>query len=227
MKGVIGLILGGLISLGWVRELPVKENVVFQNGQSGYKCYRIPAIVKAPNGDLLAFVEARRNNCGDFGDVEIVMKRSTNNGASWSAPKVVADNGNDQAGNPAPVFDLADKKFPQGRLFLFYNTGTVHEQEVREGKALREVWYKTSTDGGQTWSAGVNITGQVSKPNKPEVNPKYKFKEDWRTYANTPGHGLQLTKGKYKGRIFIAANHSVGPPQKDSRDYISHGFYRA
>ncbi|WP_037326202.1 sialidase family protein [Runella zeae] len=225
MKGVIGLILGGLISLGWVRELPVKENVVFQNGQSGYKCYRIPAIVKAPNGDLLAFVEARRNNCGDFGDVEIVMKRSTDNGASWSAPKVVADNGNDQAGNPAPVFDLADKKFPQGRLFLFYNTGTVHEQEVREGKALREVWYKTSTDGGQTWSAGVNITGQVSKPTKPEVNPKYKFKEDWRTYANTPGHGLQLTKGKYKGRIFIAANHSVGPPQKDSRDYISHGFY--
>jgi len=202
-----------------------KETMVFQNGQNGYKCYRIPAIVKAPNGDLLAFAEARRNNCGDFGDVEIVMKRSTDNGASWGNLQVVVDNGNDQAGNPAPVFDLTDKRFPQGRLFLFYNTGIAHEQEVREGKAIREVWYKTGTDGGQTWSAPVNITTQVSKPNKPEINPSYNFKEDWRSYANTPGHGLQLQKGKYKGRIFIAANHSAGPPQNQSRDYVAHAFY--
>jgi sialidase-1 len=202
-----------------------QESIVFQNGQDGYKCYRIPAIVKAPNGDLLAFAEARRNNCGDFGDVEIVMKRSTDNGISWGNLQIAADNGNDQAGNQAPVFDLTDKQFPKGRLFLFYNTGTAHEQEVREGKAIREVWYKTSTDNGQTWSEPVNITTQVSKPNQPELNPNYNFREDWRSYANTPGHGLQIQKGKYKGRIYIAANHSAGPPQAHSRDYIAHGFY--
>ncbi|MEI7585751.1 sialidase family protein [Runella sp.] len=202
-----------------------KETVVFQNGQDGYKCYRIPAIVKAPNGDLLAFAEARRNNCGDFGDVEIVMKRSKDNGVSWGKLQIAADNGNDQAGNQAPVFDLKDKQFPKGRLFLFYNTGIAHEQEVREGKAIREVWYKTSTDNGQTWSEPVNITTQVSKPNQPEINPNYHFKEDWRSYANTPGHGLQIQKGNYKGRIFIAANHSAGPPQKQSRDYVAHAFY--
>jgi len=202
-----------------------KESIVFQNGQDSYKCYRIPAIVKAPNGDLLAFAEARRNNCGDFGDVEIVMKRSKDNGVSWGKLQIAADNGNDQAGNQAPVFDLTDKQFPKGRLFLFYNTGIAHEQEVREGKAIREVWYKTSTDNGQTWSEPVNITTQVSKPNKPEINPNYNFKEDWRSYANTPGHGLQIQKGNYKGRIFIAANHSAGPPQARSRDYIAHGFY--
>ncbi len=203
----------------------ITETIVFQNGQDGYKCYRIPAIVKAPNGNLLAFAEARRNNCGDFGDVEIVMKRSSDNGTTWGNLQVVADNGNDQAGNQAPVFDLTDKRFPQGRLFLFYNTGTAHEQEVREGKAIREVWYKTSTDGGQTWAEPVNITTQVSKPNKPDANPAYNFKEDWRSYANTPGHGLQIQNGKYQGRIFIAANHSAGPPQAQSRDYIAHGFY--
>jgi sialidase-1 len=202
-----------------------KETVVFQNGQDGYQCYRIPAIVKAPNGDLLAFAEARRNNCGDFGDVEIVMKSSTDNGMTWKNLQVVADNGNDQAGNQAPVFDLTDKRFPKGRLFLFYNTGIAHEQEVREGKAIREVWYKTSTDNGLTWSEPVNITTQVSKPNKPSVNPNYNFKEDWRSYANTPGHGLQIQKGTYKGRIFIAANHSEGAPKPQSRDYIAHGFY--
>lgn len=215
----------------WVKNLALfqqtnpQEVTVFQNGLEGYKCYRIPAIVKAPNGDLLAFAEARRNNCGDFGDVEIVMKSSPDQGKSWSALQVVADNGSDQAGNQAPVFDLTDKRYPKGRLFLFYNTGTAHEQEVREGKAMREVWFKTSTDNGRTWTEAVNITTQVSKPNHPATNPAYRFKEDWRSYANTPGHGLQIQKGAYKGRIFIAANHSEGPPQPKSRDYIAHGFY--
>lgn len=207
------------------QEIDSQEVVVFQNGLEGYKCYRIPAIVKAPNGELLAFAEARRNNCGDFGDVEIVMKRSFDQGKSWSALQVVADNGADQAGNQAPVFDLTDKRYPKGRLFLFYNTGTAHEQEVREGKAIREVWYKTSTDNGLTWTEAINITAKVSKPNHPAINPAYCFKEDWRSYANTPGHGLQIQKGMYKGRIYIAANHSEGPPQSMSKDYVAHGFY--
>ncbi|HAK77086.1 MAG TPA: exo-alpha-sialidase [Runella sp.] len=215
----------------WVKLSPFspqprpQEVTVFQNGVEGYKCYRIPAIIKAPNGDLLAFAEARRNNCGDFGDVEIVMKRSSDQGKSWTALQVVADNGSDQAGNQAPIVDFTDKKYPKGRLFLFYNTGIAHEQEVREGKAIREVWYKTSTDNGHTWSESFNITTQVSKPHKPELNPQYNFQQDWRSYANTPGHGLQIQKGKYKGRIFIAANHSAGPPQAQSRDYVAHGYY--
>ncbi|MFN4144504.1 MAG: exo-alpha-sialidase [Runella sp.] len=201
------------------------ETVVFQNGQDGYQCYRIPAIVKAPNGTLLAFAEARKLTCSDHGDVRIVLKRSTDNGQTWGKQQVVADNGNDQAGNPAPVFDLTDPAFPGGRLFLFYNTGTASEQEVRQGKAIREVWYKTSTDGGSTWSQPVNITAQVSKPNKPAVNPAYNFKEDWRSYANTPGHALQIKQGKYKGRIYVAANHSAGAIQPSFRDYMAHGFY--
>ncbi|MFN8353269.1 MAG: sialidase family protein [Spirosomataceae bacterium] len=205
--------------------LVTDETVVFQNGQDGYKCYRIPAIVKSPNGDLLAFAEARRNNCGDFGDVEIVMKRSADNGTTWSNLQIVADYGDNQAGNAAPVFDLTDKNFPKGRLFLFYNTGIAPEGDVRKGVAIREVWYKTSTDNGQTWSEAINITTQVNRPNKPEVNAAYTFKEDWRSYANTPGHALQIQKGRYKGRLFVAANHSAGAPQANFKDYVAHAFY--
>jgi sialidase-1 len=203
----------------------ITETVVFENGQDGYQCYRIPAIVKAPNGDLLAFAEARRKDCGDFGDVEIVLKRSTDNGKSWRPLRQAVDFGIHQAGNPAPVYDLTDPSFPQGRLFLFYNTGTAHEADVREGKAVREVWYRTSIDHGQSWSDAVNITLQTSRPNAPMTNPAYTFKEDWRSYANTPGHALQIQNGKYSGRLFVAANHSAGPPQKDFRDYAAHGFY--
>jgi sialidase-1 len=219
----------GGVGPGAASVLPVVagpvETVVFKNGEGGYRCYRIPAIVKAPNGELLAFAEGRVTDCGDFGDVEIVLRTCTDNGKTWGSLSRAADNGPFQVGNPAPVFDLTDPRFPQGRLFLVYNTGTVHEADVRAGKAIREVWYVTSTDNGKTWSAPVNITTQVSRPNKPAVNPQYAFAEDWRSYANTPGHALQLSQGAHKGRIFVAANHSAGPPQSDSRDYRAHGFY--
>ncbi|MVM42062.1 exo-alpha-sialidase [Spirosoma sp. HMF3257] len=203
----------------------VQETTVFQNGDGGYLCYRIPAIVKAPNGTLLAFAEGRRTDCGDFGDVDIVLRASKDNGQSWSPIQTVVDFGTMQAGNAAPVFDLTDPRFPAGRLFLLYNTGTASEADVRKGLAVREVWYKTSADGGQSWSEPINITTQVSRPNKPDMNPKYSFSEDWRSYANTPGHALQLHKGRYKGRIFVAANHSEGQPQPQFRDYRAHGFY--
>ncbi|WP_373515877.1 exo-alpha-sialidase [Persicitalea sp.] len=201
------------------------ETVVFENDQNGYQCYRIPAIVKAPNGDLLAFAEARRDDCGDFGDVDLVLKRSRDNGRTWGEMQLVVDFGSNQAGNPAPVFDLTDPAFSKGRLFLFYNTGTASESDNRKGKAVREVWYKTSTDHGKSWSEPVNITHQTSRPNAPATNPAYTFKEDWRSYANTPGHALQIQNGKYKGRLFVAANHSAGPPQEQFRDYRAHAFY--
>ncbi|UOG77451.1 glycoside hydrolase (plasmid) [Hymenobacter tibetensis] len=202
-----------------------EETVVFQNGEGGYLCYRIPAIVKAPTGELLAFAEGRVTDCGDFGDVDLVLRASSDNGKTWGPVRRAADYNAAQVGNPAPVYDLTDPRFPNGRLFLLYNTGTVSEGEVRAGKAIREVWYITSTDHGNTWSAPVNITTQVNRPNKPAVNPQYGFAEDWRSYANTPGHALQLSLGAHKGRLFVAANHSAGPPQPQARDYRAHGFY--
>lgn len=198
---------------------------VFESGNDGHKSYRIPAIVSMPGGSLLAFAEGRVNNAGDFGDINIVLKRSTDNGKTWSVIQTVVDYDNLQAGNPAPVVDLTDPKYPQGRVFLFYNTGNNHEGEVRKGKGLREVWYKTSVDGGLTWSEAINITTQVHRPLQPATNPAYTFSEDWRSYANTPGHAMQVASGTYKGRIFVAANHSAGQPRGRFEDYAAHGFY--
>ncbi len=198
---------------------------VFTSGTEGHKSYRIPAIINLPGGEILAFAEGRVNNAGDFGDINIVLKRSGDKGKTWSALQTIVDAETLQAGNPAPVVDVTDPLYPQGRVFLFYNTGNNHEGEVRKGKGLREVWYKTSTDGGITWSEAVNITTQVHRPKQLSTNNAYNFSEDWRSYANTPGHAMQLQKGKYKGRIFIAANHSAGEPQKQAMDYEAHGFY--
>lgn len=198
---------------------------VFVSGTEGHKSYRIPAIVSLGNGDLLAFCEGRVNGSGDFGDINIVMKRSKDKGKTWTALSTIVDADDLQAGNPAPVVDRTDPAFPGGRVFLFYNTGNNHEGELRKGNGLREVWYKTSADGGLTWSEAVNITAETHRPNQPKINPAYQFKEDWRAYANTPGHAFQFFSGKYKGRMYVAANHSAGNPQPRSMDYKAHGFY--
>ena len=220
---------------GWLILLPFlvglrpdvnkRDITVFISGVDNYKIYRIPAVIKAPDGDLLAFAEGRKNGSDDFGHIEIVMKRSKDKGKTWGNMTVVASNGDLQAGNPAPVVDYLDPDYPQGRIFLFYNTGNNHEGEIRKGKGIREVYYKTSTDGGFSWSNPVNITRQVHKPNQPGINPAYNFEEDWRSYANTPGHAMQFNASKYKGRIFVAANHSKGETKRPNEDYFSHGFY--
>ncbi|MEP6684034.1 MAG: sialidase family protein [Parafilimonas sp.] len=202
-----------------------KKVPVFVSGTEGYKSFRIPAIIKLPNGSLLAFCEGRVHGSGDFGDVNIVLKRSNDNGKTWSPLQTVVDNDLLQAGNCAPVVDMMDAAYPQGRIFLFYNTGNNNESEVRKGNGLREVWYKTSIDNGNTWSDAVNITTQVHKPKQPQINAAYNFAEDWRSFANTPGHAIQLSHGSYKGRIYIAANHSAGNPQPHGTDYKANGFY--
>lgn len=198
---------------------------VFISGTEGYKSFRIPAIIKLPDNSLLAFCEGRLKGAADFGDINIVMKRSKDMGLTWSPLQKIVDADTLQAGNAAPVVDLTDPRYLNGRIFLFYNTGNNHEGELRKGNGLREVWYICSADGGTSWSAPVNITTQVHRPKQPLLNEAYNFTEDWRTYANTPGHALQFGWGRYKGRIYIAANHSQGGPKKSFEDYAAHGYY--
>ena len=198
-------------------------SVIYTSGQEGHKTYRIPAIIKNKQGHLLAFAEGRVNGSGDFGDINIVLKISRDQGRTWSTLSTLVDYQDLQAGNPTPILDTTDPRFPKGRIFLFYNTGNNHENEIREGKGLREVWYLTSIDGGLTWSKAVNITMQVHRPNQPSRN--YTFKEDWRHYANGPGHAMQFNQGPHAGRILIAANHSEGPRGERGSDYRAHAFY--
>ena len=218
------LIVGAsfLISLSFAQS---KGIPVFISGEDGHKSYRIPAIISLPNGELLAFCEGRIAGSNDFGDINIVMKKSSDKGKTWSSMQTIVDYDKLQAGNPAPVVDLTDPAYPKGRIFLFYNTGNNHESEVRKGNGLREVWYKTSVDNGVTWTEAVNITLQAHRPKQPQVNPAYNFTEDWRSYANTPGHAMQFQSEKYRGRIYVAANHSAGEPQPRYAEGRAFGYY--
>ncbi len=217
-------LLSFLLLLLW---LPAKaqETIVFKSGDEGHAIYRIPAIISLPNGDLLAFAEGRVNGTDDFGDINLVMKRSSNGGKKWSDIQTLIDYDSLQAGNPAPVVDLHDPDYPKGVVYLFYNTGNNHEYDVRTGNGVREVWLIKSYDLGRSWESPINITSQTHRPNQPKFNPNYTFEEDWRHYANTPGHAFQFQEGKFKGRIYVAANHSAGEFNSKGEDYFAHGFF--
>ena len=92
-----------LLSLLFLANANAQQKTVpvFVSGTEGHKSYRIPAIISLPNGNLLAFCEGRVNNSGDYGNINIVLKRSTDKGKTWGSLQTVADAGDLQAGNPA------------------------------------------------------------------------------------------------------------------------------
>lgn len=77
-----------------------KDVPVFVSGTEGYKSFRIPAVIAIPNGDILAFCEGRVYGAGDFGDIDIVVKRSKDKGKTWGALQIAVDTDSLQAAIP-------------------------------------------------------------------------------------------------------------------------------
>jgi hypothetical protein len=184
----------------------ISYTTVFQRGEAGYHTFRIPAIVQAADGALLAFAEGRVNSPGDDGNIDLVLKRSTDSGATWGALQVVVDDGPNKFGNPVPIVDRRT-----GRVVL--NTtrtgGDVTSEDIRCGRAdeedTRRSFVQHSDDNGATWSAPVEITQDV----KPST---------WRHFVGGPGHGIQLARGEHAGRLVVPGNHSAAPPDGSGDD---------
>ena len=172
------------------------ENWVFKNGEDGFGCFRIPAIVRAGNGDLLAFAEGRprvwayRSILGDYAfctdhhpGISVVMKRSVDNGITWGSLQVVAENvvpttgHRDVAQNVTPVLDKT------GKIVIVYNA-TEHGYWAHiGGDGVRRVITAWSGDHGKTWNRNPidsptgthsgDITNQVSRPYNPSYTAVY------------------------------------------------------
>ncbi|MEU6665015.1 sialidase family protein [Streptomyces sp. NPDC046727] len=168
-----------------------EQQVLFKAAQDpGYACFRIPAVVRTTDGTLLAFAEGRVLNCGDAADIDIVVKRSTDGGRTWGALQVVNEGAGDTHGNPAPVVDRAT-----GRVWLAetYNTGRTDSASCSV-PCDRTPHLQYSDDDGRTWSRPRDLS--------PEILPA-----DWNSwYATGPVHGIQLTHGRYAGRLVFGVN---------------------
>jgi hypothetical protein len=73
---------------------------VFSRSQDGYHTFRIPAVLKAADGTLLAFAEGRVNSPSDDGNIDLVLTRSTDGGFTWGPLQVLVDDG--RIGSPIP-----------------------------------------------------------------------------------------------------------------------------
>ena len=175
-----------------------EQTTVFQSGQGGYLFYRIPSAVVTTKGMLLVFAEGRRTPWGqhaDSGEINLVMRRSTDNGKTFEPPRVVWADGKNTCGNPCAV---VDERTGAIVLLSTHNLGEDAEGQINRGtsKGTRTVWVTTSDDDGITWSPPREITKDVKRP-------------DWTWYATGPGVGIQLKHGPHKGRLVIPCNHVV------------------
>jgi sialidase-1 len=182
------LLIGVLASPGGGEPL---EADVFVSGQGGYHTYRIPSLIASARGTLLAFAEGRRSGTSDTGDIDLLLRRSTDGGATWGETRVVLDDGPNTVGNPCPVVIPATGGIV---LLMTRNLGEDSEDEImsRTGKGSREVWISRSADDGVTWSRPADITASAKAP-------------DWTWYATGPGCGIRLRSG----RLLIPCDHAV------------------
>jgi sialidase-1 len=164
---------------------------VFTSGQHGYHTYRIPALLVTPKGTLLAFAEARKNSRSDTGHIDLVVKRSTDNGRTWSALQVIASDPPNTIGNPCPV---VDRETGVIWLPLTRNIGADSERTINAGKSKepRTVLITSSNDDGLTWTKPLDISSTTRLPN-------------WTWYATGPGVGIQLKSG----RLLIPCDHRI------------------
>ena len=186
---------------GWTAEGHLR---LFESGKEGYPRYRIPSLVMMKSGALLAVCEGRVDGGGLTGNVDLVSKRSTNNGRTWSALARVADLGKDTVGNQAVLVDaqtgvvwIAHTVSPGGEL----------EAAITRGETRRStrVYVTHSRDEGKTWSLPRDITAEVKRPG-------------WTWYGCGPGVGLQLKNG----RLFFPCYHAEG---KKGQTYRSHSIF--
>lgn len=179
---------------------------LFTAGENGYHTYRIPSLLVTREGTVLAFCEARKNGAGDAGDIDIMLRRSFDHGATWDTMRLIADDGSNTIGNPCPV---QDRETGTIWLILCGNAEDGHEKDILAGKAAREVLVMKSEDDGATWSEMRDITSDVKRP-------------DWTWYATGPCHAIQLSSG----RLLVPCNHAVlDPEQEASGPYTAHVIY--
>ena len=192
---------GSPAAWGQATTTVMRQTKLFQSGEGGYHTYRIPALLVTTKGTMLAFCEGRKNGSSDSGDIDLVLRRSFDNGLTWTPAQAIVDDGENTCGNPCPIQDRNT-----GRILLLItkNGRDDTENKILDGSAPpRTAWILSSDDDGATWSAPRAIGDTVRKPN-------------WRWYATGPGHGIQLTDG----RLVAPCDHATGPEPDNFHSHV-------
>lgn len=190
---VLVLFVAGKLSLG---KAPEDAVLVFEKGEGGYFCLKIPYLYRTSKGTLIAMSEARgkdgRNSCDDWSGTDLVYKRSFDNGQTWSAMGTVWSN------------STADETNVVGNAGIVQDTSTGRIW-IPLCRNNEEVFITYSDDDGETWSA-------------PVYHPEL-VHDEWEWVGLGPPAGLQLSTGRmlipgyhttlYKGDGEVSKGHTL------------------
>jgi sialidase-1 len=154
-----------------------------------YNIYHIPGVVVTAKGTILTWCEARKRPAGtsDWDDIRILLRRSTDDGQTWSEPVSIASVDGPMAKNPLALglksVDPNDITYNNPVLIADRN-GTIHMVFCLE---YMRAFYQRSEDDGQTWSKPTEITATLEK---------LKSSYPWAVLATGPNHSIQLRSGR-------------------------------
>ena len=209
------LILLSLLTVAATAAGPFLEKLdLFKVGETGYKVYHIPGIVVTAKGTVLAWCEARKKG-GDWDDIRILLRRSTDDGKTWSEPKSIADVPGPKAKNPFSLrmknVDPNDVTY-NNPVLIAGRDGTVHMVFCLE---YMRCFYQRSADDGATWSTPVEITGafenfrsrrgnEAGAVTDPASSRRRLQEYDWKVLATGPDHSIELRTGRLVVPVWLS-----------------------
>ena len=175
------------------REIILAHTLIYQPGDYNSMNYRIPAVITAKDGSIVAVTDKRKYNEGDLPqDIDIVYNRSTDGGHTWSEPYAIAlgTGINHGFGDCA----LAWSNDENGLIAAF--VGGVGLWNSTPSNPIRS-YIARSYDNGQTWTEPEDITHFIFGDNC--VVPEH---QTWRASFFGSGNGLRTSTGRI---MFVAA----------------------
>ena len=176
----------------------LEKHDLFTVGEDpAYNIYHIPGIVVTAKGTVLAWCEARKRPAGvsDWDDIRILLRRSTDDGKSWSTPKSIAYVEGPKRKNPFALrmknVDPADVTY-NNPVLIADKDGTVHMLFCLE---YERAFYQRSVDDGLSWSKPVDITATFDA---------FKKHYDWKVLATGPNHSIQLKTGRLVVPVWLS-----------------------
>ncbi|MET3164147.1 UNVERIFIED_ORG: sialidase-1 [Arthrobacter sp. UYEF10] len=181
--------------------MPDVEHVLAVRGAGGYRQYRIPALAVSRQGTLLAAYDGRPNLDDLPNPIDLLLRRSTDNGRTWGKQQVVrTGRGLNGYGDPSLLVDAET-----GRILLFHAAGT-HAGFFEAAAGLEpddDVQHcdlSYSDDDGLTWQHR-RITAQLKL--RPPLRPREPSTDepDITGIFAAAGQGIQIHTGPYRGRL--------------------------
>ncbi|MCA9085026.1 MAG: exo-alpha-sialidase, partial [Planctomycetaceae bacterium] len=195
----------------------ITKTDLFVAGDGGYNRYHIPGIAVTAKGTVLAWCEARRNAGSDWDDIDILLRRSTDDGRTWSNPQKIVNVDGPKQKNPFSL--LLKNTNPEtvtynNPVLIADRDGTVHLLFCLE---YMRCFYQRSDDDGISWSTPVEITS---------VFEGFRSAYDWKVLATGPNHGIQLSqRHPNSGRLIVPVWLSTGTGGNAHRPSVTATIY--